>query len=118
MVLNYTKKCEALLLKNLIDHPVQRMILFKTVCKDEGKCYKLIIYSGSIDNLVSIEMVDKLNLKRTVHPKPYRVAWLQNDQQVIVSEQCQVKFQIGSYQDEVKCEIIEMDACHVFLGRP
>ena len=33
-------------------------------------------------------------------------------------EQCQVKFQIGSYQDEVRCDIIEMDACHVLLGRP
>ena len=33
-------------------------------------------------------------------------------------EQCQVKFHIGSYQDEVKCDIIEMVACHVLLGRP
>ena len=27
-------------------------------------------------------------------------------------------FQIGSYQDEVRCDIIEMDACHILLGRP
>ena len=71
---------------------------------------KLIISSGSTDNLVSTKMVDKLNLKRIVHPKPYIVAWPQNDLQVLVSEQCQVKFQIGSYQDEVKCDIIEMGA--------
>ena len=59
-----------------------------------------------------------MNLKMTVHQKPYRVAWLQKGQQVLLNEQFQVKFQIGKYQDEVKCDIIEMDACHVLLGRP
>ena len=34
-----------------------------------------------------------------------------------MKEQCQVKFQIGSYQDEVRCDIIEIDAFHVLLGR-
>ena len=48
--------------------------MFKTVCKVEGKCCKLIIESGSIDNLVSTQMVDKLKLRKTVHPKPYKVA--------------------------------------------
>ena len=33
-------------------------------------------------------------------------------------EQCQLKFQIESYHDELICEIIEMDACHFLLGRP
>ena len=51
-------------------------------------------------------------------PKPYRFAWLQKGQQLLVNEQCQVKFHIGNYQDEVRCDIIEMDACHVLLGRP
>ena len=118
MTENYPEEGEALLFRKVIDELVQRRSLFKTVCKANGKCCKFIIYSGSTDNMVSIEMVDKLNLKRTVHPKPYRVACLQNDHQVLVSEQFQVKFKIGSYQDEVKCNIIEMDACHVLLGRP
>ena len=47
-------------------------------------------------------MVDKLNLKRIVHPKPYRVAWLQKGQQVFVNEQFQVKFEIGNYRAEVR----------------
>ena len=28
-----------------------------------------------------------------------------------------MKFKIGSYQDEVLCDIIPMDICHIFLGR-
>ena len=29
-----------------------------------------------------------------------------------------MKFKIGSYQDEVLCDIIPMDICHMLLGRP
>ena len=92
VVVNYPEHGEALLLKKVIDESVQRISMFKTVYKDKGKCYKLIINSGSTDHLVSTKMVEKLNLKRTVHPKPYRFAWLQKGQQVLVNEQCQVKF--------------------------
>ena len=74
VTMNYPKEGEALLLRKVIDEPVQRRILFKIVCKVKGKCYKLIIDNGRNDNLVSIEMVEKLKLKRTIHPKPYRVA--------------------------------------------
>ena len=35
----------------------------------------------------------------------------------MVNEQCLVKFKIGSYQDEVLCDIIPMDICHMLLGR-
>jgi hypothetical protein len=33
--------------------------------------------SGSTDNLVSKEMVEKLELEMIDHPSPYRVSWLQ-----------------------------------------
>ena len=117
-VVAYPEEGEALLMKKIIEEPIQRRILFKSVCKVEGKCCKLIVDSCSTDNLVSIEMVDKLNLRKTVHQEPYKVAWLQKGHLVLVKEQCQIKFHIGSYQDEVICDIIEMDACHVLLGRP
>ena len=113
LVVNYPEQGETLLMRKVIGESVQRRSMFKIVCKIEGNCCNLIIDSGSIDNLVSIELVDKLKLRNIVHPKPYRVAWLQKGHQVIVSEQCQVKFQIGSYQDEVRCDIIDMDACHI-----
>jgi len=52
--------------------PVQRKALFRTVCKAKGKCCKMVIDSGSTDNLVSTEIVDKLGLKKTKHPMPYQ----------------------------------------------
>ena len=36
----------------------------------------------------------------------------------MVSEQCLVKFKIGHYVDEFLCDIMPMDCCHIFLGRP
>jgi hypothetical protein len=36
----------------------------------------------------------------------------------MVSRQCQVEFKIGGYKDEILCEVIPMDVCHILLGRP
>ena len=43
---------------------------------------------------------------------------MQDDHKVLVSEQCLVKFKIGSYNDKILYDIIPMDVCHLLLGRP
>eukprot|EP00253_Pinus_taeda_P031137 PITA_31137 len=96
----------------------QRKALFIRVCKSHGKFCKLIIDSGSTDNLVSTEMLEKLELKRLKHPTPYKVSRLQKGHHSLVDEQCEVEFQIGIYKDKVICDIIPMDVCHILLGRP
>lgn len=58
------------------EEPLQRKNLFKTKCKVSGKCCKVVIDSGSLDNLILEEMVNKLNLERLKHPKPYQIAWI------------------------------------------
>eukprot|EP00253_Pinus_taeda_P019440 PITA_19440 len=59
-----------------VAEPDQRKALFRTVCKSRGKCCEVIIDSGSTDNLVAVEMVEKLGLKKLKHPTPYNVSWL------------------------------------------
>eukprot|EP00253_Pinus_taeda_P002919 PITA_02919 len=90
---------EALVLHKVLVKPVdesveqtQRKALFRTICKSQGKCCKMIIDSGSTDNLVSVKMVEKLGLKRLKHPTPYRVSWLQKGHQLLVDEQSEVEF--------------------------
>jgi hypothetical protein len=100
------------------EKPVQRTSLFIIACKTKDRVCKVIIDSGSTDNLVSTEMVEKLELKTTTHPNPYKVSWLQKGHQVMVSQQCQVEFKIGGYKDEILCDVIPMDVCHILLGRP
>ena len=58
-------------------------------CLEQGvshKCYKMVNDSGSIDNLVSTEMVEKLGLKRMKHPTPYKVSWLHKGHHRLVNE--------------------------------
>ena len=52
------------------------------------------------------------------HPKPYHVSWINDEYKILVSEQCIVRFKIGHYFDEVLCDIMPMDYCHILLGRP
>ena len=66
--------------------PAQRKSLFRTTCKVQGKCCKMVIDSRSTDNIVSIEMVEKLRLKNTKHPVPYKVSWFHKGNQILVSE--------------------------------
>ena len=98
--------------------PPQRKTLFRTVCKVQGKCCQMIIDSGNTDNLVSTEVVEKLKLKTMKHPPPYKVSWLQKGHQLLVSEQCEVEFQVGKYKDKIVCDVMPMDVCHILLGRP
>ena len=44
------------------EEPILRRSLFKTRCKMAGKCYKVIIDTGSYTNLASEELVTKLQL--------------------------------------------------------
>lgn len=69
------------------EEPLQRRNLFKARCKISFKCCKVIIDSVSLGNLVSEEMVNKLNLERLKHPKPYQIAWIRDDHKILVSEQ-------------------------------
>jgi hypothetical protein len=66
---------------------VQRTILFWTACKTKDMVWKVIVDSGSTDNLVSTEMVEKRELEMIDHPSPYRVSWLQKGHQVTITKQ-------------------------------
>ncbi|KAF7149685.1 hypothetical protein RHSIM_Rhsim02G0114600 [Rhododendron simsii] len=74
---------------------------------------------GSSENIVSRTMVDKLGLQRQKHPSPYSIGWIRDVGETKVTEQCIVPFSIGKdYKDEVVCDVVDMDACHMLLGRP
>jgi hypothetical protein len=109
---------KVLLITEKVENPVQRNSLFQTACKTKDRVCKVIVDSGSTDNLVSIDMVEKLELETIEHPSPYRVSWLQKGHQVNVTKQCLVEFKIGGYNDKILCDVIPMDVCHLLLGRP
>ena len=107
------------LLKTVTEQePPQRNKFFRTLCKVRGKVYKVIVDFSLTDNIASVEMVEKLELKKFPHPNPYKVSWLNKEQQVIVNEQVHFHFQIGEYKDKIVYDVVEMDACHLLLGMP
>ncbi|XP_074304655.1 uncharacterized protein LOC141639422 [Silene latifolia] len=96
----------------------QRNQLFHTKCRVGDKWCSVIIDGGSCTNVASIEMVSKLCLVTTAHPKPYALYRLDDGSSVRVTQQVRVGIAMGSYEDEVLCDVIPMDACHILLGRP
>lgn len=63
--------------------------------------------------------VKKLSLAAEPHPNPYKLAWLQQDNDFPVTKRTLVSFSIGdAYHDKTYCDIVLMDACHLLLGRP
>jgi len=97
----------------------QREAIFHTRCTIGGKVCSLIIDGGSCTNVASKTLVDKLQLTASPHPFPYTIQWLNQGKGIQVSSRCLVSLSIGkNYKDEIWCDVIPMDACHVLLGRP
>jgi hypothetical protein len=103
--------------KKEAENPAQRNRLFRTAFNTKDRVCKVIVDNGSIDNLISTEMVEKLEMETIEHPSPYRFLWLQTRHQVNVTKQCLVEFKIGGYKDEILCDVIPMDVFHLLLGK-
>jgi hypothetical protein len=57
-----------------VESSVQRTRLFRTACKTKDRVCNIIVDSGSIDNLISTEMVENIEMEMIDHPSPYRVS--------------------------------------------
>ncbi|KAL8126559.1 hypothetical protein AgCh_013727 [Apium graveolens] len=97
----------------------QKHNIFTTKCTVKDRVCDLIIDSGNSDNIVSSLMVKNLNLPTENHPNPYSLGWIRDVGEVKVTQRCQVSFSIGKYyKDVVYCDVVDMNACHMLLGRP
>ena len=96
----------------------QRENIFHTRCTINGKLCSLIVDGGNCTNVASSRLVSKLSLDTKPHPRPYRLQWLNEDEEVKVTQQVEVCFTIGRYNDRVMFDVVPMEATHILLGRP
>ncbi|PKU61488.1 RNA-directed DNA polymerase [Dendrobium catenatum] len=106
------------LLNSHKEETMQRHNIFRTRCTVGGRVCQLIIDSGSCENVASTVLIERLNLPTEDHPSPYKLAWIQKGNEVEVSKRCLVNFSIGKFEEQVWCDVVPMDACHLLLGRP
>jgi hypothetical protein len=74
---------------------------------------------GSQVNLILEVIVKKLGLETILHPKPYPLCWVCDDEKLQVTRQCRLKFVIASkLVDEVELDVVLLDICGIILGIP
>ncbi|GKD31912.1 transposon ty3-I gag-pol polyprotein [Tanacetum coccineum] len=96
----------------------QRHNLFRILYVVHQKIFYVKIDNGSTKNIVSRDIVQRLKLPTEKHPNPYRIRWIKSVGEINVTDRCKVPFTIREYKDEVVCDIVDMDACHILLGSP
>jgi hypothetical protein len=77
-----------------------------------------IIDSGSCNNLVSSDLVEKLGLTTRQHSYPYKLQWFNNSGKTKVTKSARISFFTGSYHDTADFDVVPMQACSILLGRP
>jgi hypothetical protein len=96
----------------------QQNNLFRTRGMIKDKLCRIIVDNGSCNNIVSQELVERMRLKQPRHPSPYKMQWITDCGAMCVSNMVTVQFSIGKYHDQVDCDVVPMQACQLFLGRP
>ena len=82
------------------------------------RCVAATIDGSSNLNLVSIEVVDKLQLHKCARSKPYLLRSSYGT--LLISHTAEVPFTFGNYTELVWCDVspVPLDSCHVLLGSP
>ena len=73
--------------------------------------------SGSVDNYITSNVVEKLELLVTHHPTLYKVSWINSSSSQDITHQCLVTFSFPNFEDTVLCDVIYMTATKLLLGQ-
>jgi hypothetical protein len=84
----------------------------------KGALIHFIVDNGSHKNLISEEVIKKLDLRTTPHPEHYTISWIHQGRYLRVIQQCNFLYDIKPLKYEVLCDISPLEVCDVILGQP
>nr|GEY14169.1 putative nucleotidyltransferase, ribonuclease H [Tanacetum cinerariifolium] len=83
------------------------------------KICSIAIDGESCKNLLSKALVKAFKLPTEPRHSPYQIGWIKKGSALKVTEICKVPLAIGKHYNElVTCDVVDIEACHVLLGRP
>jgi len=101
-----------------VKHETQRENIFHTRCKILENTCSLIVDNGFFCNCCSIRLVEKHDLQVIPQPKPYKLQWFNEEGDLTVDMQVKISLFMGNYEDNVLCDVVPMETCHILLARP
>ncbi|GJX74305.1 hypothetical protein Tco_0312900 [Tanacetum coccineum] len=105
--------------KGSLFHVVRRLMLITPKKSEDTQRHNIFRTRCRInENIISRDIVSQLKLAPRKHPTPFKIGWIKVIGEVRVTKQCEVLISMGKYKDTILFDILDMDACHVLLGRP
>ena len=60
-----------------------------------------------------------MKLEMGPHPNSYTSRWIKKGPYIKITDLCHISISIDKfYQDFIACDVVDIDACHMILGRP
>jgi hypothetical protein len=84
----------------------------------KGAPLHFIVDSGSQKNMISVEVVKRMDLAMTPYLQPYTISWIHQGRYLHVNQQYRLPYDIKPLKDEVLCDIAPIEFFDVLLGQP
>lgn len=98
--------CHVCLAPRIMDEDPQRHTLFHSKCTIDGKVCKFIIDSGSSENVVAKDVINKLKLPTELYPCPYKLDWLDHKTDLLITRRTLISYSIGgTFKDKIHCDV-------------
>ena len=74
--------------------------------------YVLVLYDSSYGNYLAPQVVETLGIECVMRRDPYYQG------RYLVDRSARVFFTHGNYQEDIWCDVLPLDDCHLCLGNP
>jgi len=88
--------------------------IFHSRCHIKNKVCRMIIDNGICINVTSTNLVRKLNLTTTKHSTLYKLQWLNECADIIVTKCVLFSFSVKRYKNKILNDIVSMCAAHTY----